>query len=206
MPSSREGLGVVEKRRYIDLSGAVLPNANFSHADLSYANFEGTNLSGANLTMANLVGANLKKAKLCGASLALADLTDCDLTGCDLSGANLNKTVFRNAELSATNFRNANLQGANLEGARSLGWYDLLSGRVDEQTVLPDYLDESSLFETLGRMYDKIAWKKEYSGRLRDLWLELNKVADSVGKNSFSELLVKTRVYEEMAASENETG
>lgn len=206
MPSSREGVGVIEKRRYIDLSGAVLPNVNFSHADLSYANFEGTNLSGANLTMANLVGANLKKATLRGASLAFADLTDCDLTGCDLSGANLNKATFENANLSVVNFRNTEFRGANLKDARNISWADLLNGRVDEGTVIPDYLDESSLFETLGKLYGKVAWEKEYSGRLRDLWLELNKAADSASKNSFSELLISTRVYEEMAATENDPG
>lgn len=202
MPSSREGVSVIEKRRYIDLSGAVLPNANFSHADLSYANLEGTNFSGANLTMAILVGANLRKATLRGASLAFADLTDCYLTGTDLSGANLNKAIFRNANLSMVNFRDANLRGANFGGAGELSWYDLLHGRFDETTVLPEYLDEKSLFEALERLFEGLPWESEYSGRMSALWAELNKIADTMNADSFYDMLLKMRVHQKMTSSE----
>ncbi len=202
MAQTRED--VTEKRRFIDLSGAVLPNANFSHADFAHANLEGSNLPNANLTMAILASANLKKAILSGASLAFADLTDSDLTGSDLSEANLNKAIFQNANLLAVNFRNTDMRGADLKGAQNLSWSDLLHGRVDEKTVTPAYLDEKTLFETLNSLYEKVDWEKEYSGCLPDLWAELNRISDSMNNNSFHDLLITMRVHEEMAETERQ--
>lgn len=200
MPTSQEA--VIEKRRYIDLSGAVLPGAEFSHANFSHAILEGINLVGANLTMSNLVGANLRKGILRGASLAFANLTDCDLTGADLTGANLNKAVFQNANLSMARLQATNMRGANFDRARNLTWHDLLDGRINEQTVIPKYLDEKSLFETLDRIYDKITWEKEYSGRLGDLWVELGRIAESLNENSFSGVVVKMAVHHQSISSE----
>lgn len=193
MPTSQET--VIEKRRYIDLSGAVLPGAEFSHANFSHAILEEINLAGANLTMSNLVGANLRKGILRGASLAFANLTDCNLTGADLSGANLNKAVFRNADLSMARLTAANMQGANFERAQNVTWRALLDGRIDGQTVVPNYLDEKSLFETLDMFYDKIAWAEKYSGRLDDLWIDLDKIAESVNVHSFSDVLIHMAVH-----------
>ncbi len=193
MPTSQET--VIDKRRYIDLSGAVLPGAEFSHANFSHANLEGINLAGANLTMSNLVVANLRYGVLQGTSLAFADLTDCDLTGADLSGANLNKAVFINANLSMANLRDANMQTANFERAQNVTWHQLLDGRIDGQTVVPNYLDEKSLFETLDMFYDKIAWAEEYSGRLDDLWIDLGKFAESANEHSFRGALIQMAVY-----------
>lgn len=193
MPTSQDA--VIEKRRYIDLSGAVLPGAELSHANFSHAILEGINLVGANLTMSNLVGANLRNGVLQGASLAFADLTDCDLTGADLSGANLNKAVFINANLSMANLRDANMQGANFERAQNVTWHALLRGRIDGQTVVPNYLDEKSLFETLDMFYDKFAWGEEYSGRLEDLWAGLDEIVESANLHSFSDVLMQMAVH-----------
>ncbi len=198
MPTSQET--VIEKRRYIDLSGAVLPGAEFSHANFSHAVLAGINLVGANLTMSNLVGANLRNGVLQGASLAFADLTDCDLTGADLSGANLNKAMFIKAKLSMANLRNANMQGANFERAQNVTWHQLLDGRIDGQTFVPNYLDEKSLFETLDEFYDEIAWAEEYSGRLDDLWIDLDKIAESVSVHCFSGVLIQMAVHHEEIA------
>lgn len=187
-----------KKHRSIELSGAVLPGAKLSHTNLARANLEGINLVGANLTMSILVGANLKNGNLQGAILAFADLTDCDLTGANLSGANLNKAVFENAILSGTNLRNANMHGANFESAQNVTWYELLGGRINDQTVVPNYLNEASLFETLDGYFDKIAWAEEYSGRLDDLWVDLGKIMESAGEQSISNALINISVHSEM--------
>ncbi len=65
----------------VDLSEAVLIEANLSQGDLSGANLIYTDLREANLTDANLTGADLMGA----------DLRDANLTRTNLTGAGYNK-------------------------------------------------------------------------------------------------------------------
>ena len=70
--------------RGINLTKALLTEADFSGADFSLAN-----LSGAKLPHANLSGANLVNANLSRVVLMKADLTDADILGANISGAYL---------------------------------------------------------------------------------------------------------------------
>ncbi|HCU81243.1 MAG: hypothetical protein CL789_04140 [Chloroflexi bacterium] len=75
----------------VDLSEAVLIEANLSQGDLSGANLSQTDLSGANLIYTDLREANLTDANLTGADLMGADLRDANLTRTNLTGAGYNK-------------------------------------------------------------------------------------------------------------------
>jgi hypothetical protein len=81
--------------RELDLRGASLPGANFSHCW-----FDGTQLDDASLIGANLRGAVLEKASLTGAKLAGADLIRADLTGVRLDGADFLKTKVMSGQLT----------------------------------------------------------------------------------------------------------
>ncbi|HYU73290.1 MAG TPA: pentapeptide repeat-containing protein [Ktedonobacteraceae bacterium] len=101
----------------VDLSRAVLINANFHRtrlraADLSEASLINAHLRGADLSEANFSGAKLRGTDLSEANLSYADLRDADLQNADLHGANLS-----GANLSGANLREANLSGANLTSA-----------------------------------------------------------------------------------------
>lgn len=99
---------------YQDYSGAMMENADLSHANAYKALFRGTDLrnadlhggtfsladfSGADLTGADLVGATLDYADLSGAYLIDSNLLHADLRGADLSGADLTGALIENADL-----------------------------------------------------------------------------------------------------------
>ncbi|NCR99424.1 MAG: pentapeptide repeat-containing protein [Microcystis aeruginosa Ma_MB_F_20061100_S19] len=132
----REGTIDETTLRFVDLSGAILIEAdlswaNLSEADLSGANLSGANLSGVNLSGANLWGANLIQAILSGAdlrranlreaNLGQADLWRANLRGANLSGVNLGQADLWRANLSGANLSGVNLSGANLWGANLRG-------------------------------------------------------------------------------------
>jgi len=90
---------------YVDMSGALLSEANLRYANLSYANLKyanlhGANLHGANLSEANLSEANLSYANLHGANLHGANLREANLSEANLSEANLSEANLRYADLS----------------------------------------------------------------------------------------------------------
>ncbi|MFM7406778.1 MAG: pentapeptide repeat-containing protein [Cuspidothrix sp.] len=85
-----------------DLSRASLCGANFSYANLHCAYFIGTDLKEANFTAANLSETYLSAANLSGANLRDANLKDVDLSRANLSGADL-----RGADCDGANFMGA---------------------------------------------------------------------------------------------------
>ena len=96
----------------IDLSRALLGEANFRHATLMHAN----------LSEASLVGANLS-----GARLQQADLRNANLTNARLDDTDLDNTLLVGADLS----------GADLRSARNLKPEQLEAARGDPKTLLP---------------------------------------------------------------------
>lgn len=66
--------------RGLDISKAVLKEANMIQMDLREANLSHADLSNADLRMANLTGANLSHANLVDADLSGAIIEDCDMT------------------------------------------------------------------------------------------------------------------------------
>jgi uncharacterized protein YjbI with pentapeptide repeats len=116
----------------LDLSGAVLKQANLAGADLaranvgdahldgadlSYAHLDGANLSYADLERANVGDAHLDGADLLGAHLERANLRDAHLDGADLSYAHLERADLSYAQLERANLRDAHLDGADLSYA-----------------------------------------------------------------------------------------
>src|SRR5262249_23562352 len=91
----------------VDLTGAILRNADLQHANMGQAVLVDADLSDANLTDADLSQVTAQHAKLTGANLTGADLTQADLTDADLSRANVSGATFDEATLDGTNFTHA---------------------------------------------------------------------------------------------------
>jgi hypothetical protein len=112
----------------LDLSDAILSGVNLTGAILSDAILSNTVLNDAVLRDAILIRANLRGASLFGTILSIADLF----------GANL-----KESRLSMVNFGGAYLGRADLTGVIGLTHEQLKSARIDETTILPDYLKKS---------------------------------------------------------------
>lgn len=99
----------------IDLSQAVLRDADLRHA--------------------TLIGADLNGASLCGANLSGARMQ-----GADLRNADLSRTCFDETDLAGAVLDGANLQGADLTRARNLNSMQIARARGDARTLLPPSL------------------------------------------------------------------
>jgi len=124
--------------RGLNLQNANLKNANLKETKLNFSNLSGANLDSANmekckLQEANLQRANLQNAKLNGAGMLESNLQYADLTNANLEGAQFNEDV---------TFIQCKLNGANLSWATGLSFSQIKLALTDEQTRLPDYLDE----------------------------------------------------------------
>ena len=119
-------LTVLGRRKYKFEQGET-QNLDLRGTDLRGAEFRGANLVGA-----VLVGANLEGANLMGANLERANLYEAHLEGAKLQGARLER-----AELYKVN-----LEGANLREVTGLSREQLAEAIIDDQTILPDYLQE----------------------------------------------------------------
>ncbi len=143
----------------VNLSGAILTQANFREADLRGTNLGGAHLIHAQFRDANLDGANfgeaelrnafldkvsLVRANLFKADLRYADLRDADLTGADLRWAKLNEADLSEATLTGAKLRGAKLNGANLSGA-SLDKADLRGAKLREVNLGKADLREANL-------------------------------------------------------------
>ena len=146
--------------------------------------------------MAILAEAQLQKAKLRGASLFQADLAGANLSGADLSDANLKGAHFANAIMSLATLHGADLREADLSEAKELSWMQVIDGRADQTTKLPDYLTDAAFFETLTMIYPGNDWAAEYQGRSGVLLDELCALVEKVEKNSICDALVQIRAYE----------
>ena len=82
-------------------------------------------LHGAFVRRTNLNGAFLRRANLAG-----ADATRASFQGADLAGTNLNGTILR---------------GADLSGALNLTVEQLSNAVLDDDTLLPEYIDRGKL-------------------------------------------------------------
>ena len=117
----------------VDLSGATVEAVSGDSVDVSREILSGVDLTRAVLNNANLVGADLLFATLTDAHLNNADLTSADLTGALLSGASLRGAGLRCMGLTHADFTYANLSGAKWpEGTPAPdGWeLDAGSGRL----------------------------------------------------------------------------
>ncbi|HLP90593.1 MAG TPA: pentapeptide repeat-containing protein [Nostocaceae cyanobacterium] len=100
-----------------ELAHATFENAYLGGANLSYSDLEAAKLQYANLNGANLSHSNLNHADLSHAFLIDAKLFDANLNSANLSYANLRGAKLSGADLIKTNCHCANLSNANLRGA-----------------------------------------------------------------------------------------
>ena len=100
--------------RTVDLSGAILPNADLGLAKLSGADLSGADLNNANLRCAVLHDANLNLATAVAADLSGAQLVGANLIRASLQASDLRRTDLRRATLNEANLRDANLTDAHL--------------------------------------------------------------------------------------------
>ena len=119
---------------FVKLSRMTLSDANLSGASLFGAVLLQVNLSRANLSDAILSGANLSRAILFGANLSGAKLQGADLSNAILADANLSGAILSASPLG--------LSGADLSEAIGVSEEQIDSAIIDEETKLPDYLQE----------------------------------------------------------------
>ncbi len=139
----------------IQLTGAVLHEANLQGAHLEEGNLRFARTFRANLSDAKMKGAKLgmmsgQEADFTNADLQNADLVRADLrgarfenanlSGANLSGAILDEAIFcradlRGATLKGTSLRKANFQEAHLEGL------DLSAAKVDREALRNAYCE-----------------------------------------------------------------
>ncbi len=129
----------------LDLSGAVLRQANFRGAHLEKANlafaclekadFREANLDGACLTHARLGEADFYHAHLNGADLRHARLERANLWDAHLNGAKLNNAHLKRANLGYARLEGAYLWDSDLEGttlnSARLKWADLQGAHLE---------------------------------------------------------------------------
>lgn len=106
----------------VDLRGADLRDANFSHVLLNGAHLEGADLRKATLRETRLVEAHLndvrgRKVVLAEAKLIQAHLDGAQLFGADLRGAKLMDAWLQGARLAEAKLQGAEVHRAHLEGA-----------------------------------------------------------------------------------------
>lgn len=119
----------------VHLKNADLKGVKLQFADLNGADLESANLKNAKLQEVNLQRASLRNAKLAGASLLESNLQYADLENADLQGAQLNEDALLTETI---------LRGANLSGATGLTSMQIKSAFTDDQTKLPDYLEDEA--------------------------------------------------------------
>lgn len=91
----------------VDLSGAILQDADLSSADLRLTPLQGAILNGARLNDADLSGAKLMNSKLVGVEVRGAHLQGADLTGAELLNADLSNADLRNAFVAQSQLNRA---------------------------------------------------------------------------------------------------
>ena len=98
----------------LDLRGADLEKVDLTSAVLREANLARAELRGAELARVNLNSADLTGASLVEAGIGYANLVNANLTGADLRGASLFSTDLTFAILESADLRGARLEWANL--------------------------------------------------------------------------------------------
>ncbi|WP_228058225.1 pentapeptide repeat-containing protein [Nostoc sp. LEGE 12447] len=100
-----------------DLVQQLLSTRKCQGCNLRGANLDKADLNGVDLSNAILIDADLDETNLSNANLSGADLTDADLGKANLTGANLSKANFTKADLEDANLTNANVTDAIFTGA-----------------------------------------------------------------------------------------
>jgi uncharacterized protein YjbI with pentapeptide repeats len=98
----------------MDLSGAILRNANLSYSSFRDAKLNGTDLTGANVEMSDFTRADLRDANMTKVRAVWSKFNDAHFGNTILVGANLSNAIFFRADL----YGGADLTNANMTNAR----------------------------------------------------------------------------------------
>ena len=82
-----------------------------------------------------------------GAFVRRTNLSGASLRGANMSGADATGAVFRGVDFKDARLRGTILRGADLEGAKNLTLEQLAEAIVDDDTILPLYIDRARLRE-----------------------------------------------------------
>ncbi len=82
-----------------------------------------------------------------GAFVRRTDLSGASLRGANMAGADATNAILRGADFSNATLRGTILRGADLTGATNLTIEQLSEAIIDEDTILPDYIDRTRLRE-----------------------------------------------------------
>jgi hypothetical protein len=130
--------------RSTDLRGADLQRAYLEGAELSNAHLEGANLTRAHFERAYFNGTHLEDAYLVEARLDGAWLMEAHLERAELWGAYVKDALLMGAHLEGANFVAPPIGRFPFEDTTGLTRKQLSEAIVDENTKLPDYLQEQS--------------------------------------------------------------
>ena len=119
------------------LERAILAGAHLERANLVSAHLEGARLADAHLEGANRVSARLNGANLAGAHLEGVPLASAHLERAILAGAHLERAYLVNARLKGANLDSAHLEGANLSRTDGLTGTQLRHAHGDAATKVP---------------------------------------------------------------------
>jgi hypothetical protein len=172
----------------LDLSKALLWNAQLPGANLERVNFRNALMSDCNLK-----GANLEKAKLPRVWASSVNFQGANLMGASLHSAILDNSKFQGANLLGVNFDGASLDGVNFQGANLIGTTIPLTliapstgtgwQERTQELILPRYFKSLKAVDltTLGAV---ILTKKTTDG-----FFELRKFFRDRGQDEFGELI-----------------
>jgi len=80
-----------------------------------------------------------------GAFVRRADLSGASLRGANMAGADATNAVLRDVDFNNAILRGTILRGADLTGAKNLTVEQLSEAVIDDQTILPSYIDRAKL-------------------------------------------------------------
>jgi uncharacterized protein YjbI with pentapeptide repeats len=80
-----------------------------------------------------------------GAFVRRTDLSGASLQGANMAGADATNAVFRDADFQDAILRGTILRGADLTDAKNLTIEQLSEAIIDDQTILPKYIDRTKL-------------------------------------------------------------
>ena len=80
-----------------------------------------------------------------GAYIAGTSLSDGSLRNANFAGTNATRVNFSGSDFAGANLKGTILKGADLSHARNLTIEQLREAVIDDETVLPDYIDRAAL-------------------------------------------------------------
>jgi uncharacterized protein YjbI with pentapeptide repeats len=85
------------------------------------------------------------KLDIHGAFVRRADLSGASLRGANMTGTDATNAIFRGVDFKDALLRRTVLRGADLTGAKNLTIEQLAEAVIDDDTILPSYIDRAKL-------------------------------------------------------------